>query len=255
MLPPIEYSLLPLCLLRMARLASFLLLCILAFDSLSWAHPGDDHNHEATERAEYLRHNARSLTHCAAKLKSRGNEAANLKRRQALAEELREKRGLESRPYFKARDLDSVLNKSHLSNQTGISRETAPQDLFSDNSSCILQPDVTEGPYYVSGELIRTNITDGEGGIPLALDIQIIDSTTCEPVPAIYLDIWHCNATGVYSGVVANGNGDSSDLGNLNNTAFRGLQKTDNMGIVQFETMFPGHYAGETKRFYITALY
>jgi protocatechuate 3,4-dioxygenase beta subunit len=38
--------------------------------------------------------------------------------------------------------------------------------------------------------------------VPLTLNIQLIDVKTCEPVPRIYLEAWHCNATGVYSGVV-----------------------------------------------------
>lgn len=27
------------------------------------------------------------------------------------------------------------------------------------------------------------------------MDIQLIDTNTCEPLPEIYTDIWHCNAT------------------------------------------------------------
>lgn len=221
----------------------------LAYFSISWAHPGHDHHAEAAERLEYLKHNTRSLSHCAARLRSRGHEAASLKRRQDLAHELRQTRGLDDHPFLKARDLDSVLNQSHRSNDTSINLETQPQNIFSDNSSCILQPEVTEGPYYVSGELIRRNITNGEEGVPLALDMQIIDVTTCEPVDGVYVDIWHCNATGVYSGVIAAGNGASSDSNNVNNTAFRGLQRTDEMGVVRFDTIFPGHYAGMIKGF------
>lgn len=85
------------------------------------------------------------------------------------------------------------------------------------------------------------------------LDIQIIDTSNCHPVIAVYLDIWHCNATGVYSGIVASGNGDSGDFSNLNNTSLRGLQKTDKTGIVGFETIFPGHYLGKTRGLSYTA--
>ena len=233
----------------MFRFASSIFVIFVASLILSWAHPGHDHQHEAAERLEYMRHNTRSLAYCAAKLKSRGHEASNLKRRQDLANELRRSHGLESHPFLGDRDLDSVLGKSHRSENASISLETAPQNLFSDNTSCILQPEVTEGPYYITGELIRKNITDGEAGIPLTVDMQFIDVTTCEPVRDVYVDIWHCNATGVYSGVVANGNGNPKDLGNLENTAFRGLQKTDEMGIAQFNTIFPGHYAGDLTTF------
>ena len=47
----------------------------------------------------------------------------------------------------------------------------------------------------VTGELIRKNIVEGQPGVPLYLDVQMIDTNTCEPVPNIYLDFWHCNAT------------------------------------------------------------
>jgi hypothetical protein len=213
--------------------------------ALASAHPGHDHNQEAAERARYLQANPRSLHHCAAKLKSRGHKEANFRRRQMLAETLGQKRSLEAGSCLKPRDLDSVLKTSHRSNDTSFDLDTPARDLFADHSSCILQPETTEGPYYVTGELIRRNITDGEQGVPMTLDIQIIDVSSCDPVPAIYLELWHCNATGVYGGVVARGNGNSRDSSNLNNTAFRGLQKTDSAGIVQFDTVFPGHYTGK----------
>jgi protocatechuate 3,4-dioxygenase beta subunit len=77
----------------------------------------------------------------------------------------------------------------------------------------------------------------------LTIDYQVIDVDTCEPVSA-YLEIWHCNALGVYSGVVASGNGDSSDTSNLDATWLRGIQQTDDDGVAQFDTIVPGHYTG-----------
>jgi len=56
--------------------------------------------------------------------------------------------------------------------------------------------------------------------------------------------MWHCNSTGVYSGVVASGNGDMSDESNLDKTFLRGLTTTDSDGVAQFTTTFPGHYTG-----------
>lgn len=102
------------------------------------------------------------------------------------------------------------------------------------------------------------------------MDIQVIDTNTCNPLPNIYMDIWHCNATvsfshhpfipalcllieprpltpalqGVYSGVQASGNGDESDATNLDATFLRGIQPSNKEGIVQFESIFPGHYTG-----------
>lgn len=209
---------------------------ILALASLCWCHTGQNLKDEAAERAEYLKYNSQSLASCAADLKASNREVENMKRRQNFAGSLRQSRGIESGPYLRADSVEIPANFSPSKDSLNV---------FGDQSSCILQPEMTEGPFYVNGELIRKNVVENERGIPLALDITIMDTTTCKPVTNTYVDIWHCNATGVYGGVVAGGNGDSSDLGNVNNTALRGLQKTDNWGIVQFETIFPGHYVGK----------
>lgn len=47
----------------------------------------------------------------------------------------------------------------------------------------------------VTGELIRENVVESQEGVPLYMDIQVIDTNTCNPLPNIYMDIWHCNAT------------------------------------------------------------
>ena len=43
--------------------------------------------------------------------------------------------------------------------------------------------------------MIRSDVSENQEGIPLFMDIQLVDSNTCEPVPEIFMDIWHCNAT------------------------------------------------------------
>lgn len=98
----------------------------------------------------------------------------------------------------------------------------------------------------VSGEYVRQDITDGHPGVPLTFDVQVIDTTTCEPLPQVALEAWHCNTTGVYGGVVNGGNGNSADASNINNTMFRGIQFSNDNGILQFDTTFPGHYTGRT---------
>lgn len=153
--------------------------------------------------------------------------------------------------YLRARDLDTVLSTSHASNLTGITADTDPSVLFTGNNSCILTPEVTQGPYWVKGELIREDITEDQEGVALHLDIQVIDVNTCEPVPSVYLELWHCNSTGVYSGIVASGNGDSSDEGNLDNTFLRGISQADDSGVVQFDTLFPGHYTSRATHIHV----
>lgn len=124
--------------------------------------------------------------------------------------------------------------------------------LLGDTSGVMLMPEVTSGPYYISGEVIRTNLVEDQPGVPLTLDVQIVDVDTCEPVPGIWLDFWQANATGVYSGVVGTleypeanmslPNGDPNDSENSKATFLRGLTATDEAGVATVETIFPGHY-------------
>jgi len=103
----------------------------------------------------------------------------------------------------------------------------------------------------VAGEYVRRNLVEQQPGVPLLLDYQVIDVNTCEPVPNVFLEMWHCNSTGVYGGVVAQGNGNSNDQSNLNATWLRGIQPTDEDGVAQFESIFPGHYTGRTTHIHV----
>jgi protocatechuate 3,4-dioxygenase beta subunit len=237
----------------------------------TFAHPGESaeqHGKDAAQRRAYLNANKRSLAHCADALQKRGNDVAMHQRRMAQVEKARAKRAISSgrfepvtkrqlltpgteNRYLRVRDVDSVLNTDHHSNMTGITTDSDPSLIFSGNNSCVLSPEVTQGPYWVQGELVREDVTDGQEGVPLTLDIQIIDVNTCEPVPEAFLEIWHCNSTGVYSGVVANGNGNTDDTSNMNNTFLRGIQKSDEDGVVTFETLFPGHYTGRATHIHV----
>lgn len=103
----------------------------------------------------------------------------------------------------------------------------------------------------VAGEYVRQNLVEQQAGVDIVLDYQVIDVDTCEPVADVYLEMWHCNATGVYSGVIASGNGDSSDETNIDKTWLRGIQKTDSDGVAQFESIFPGHYTGRATHIHV----
>ncbi|KAJ9142461.1 Catechol 1,2-dioxygenase 1 [Pleurostoma richardsiae] len=209
------------------------------------AHPGHDHHQEMEERRAMLQHTRRDLGHCMAKMKARGLEGRSLKRRSTKTTNLTKNRGL------KERDLTSLLNVSHESTES-YSLSTPETTIFASNNSCVLSPEVTEGPYYVSGEYIRQNIVESQEGVPMTIELQVLDVETCEPVDGELLEIWHCNSTGVYSGVSASGNGASdTDTSNLNATFLRGVQETDSDGVAQFETLFPGHYTGRTTHIHV----
>jgi len=217
------------------------LLAVAALAASSLAHPGHDPTQEIVERRQFMSSMKRAdLSHCAGKLAERGLPARNAARRAARVAAMREKRGLTKR------DLDEILNTDHDRTELGYTPETGPEELFAGNTSCLLSPETTDGPYYVGGEYIRTDVAEDQAGIPLYLDYQVIDVDTCEPIPEIHLELWHCNATGVYGGVVAPGNGDINDASNIDNTFLRGIQPTDEDGVATFETIYPGHYTGRT---------
>lgn len=115
---------------------------VLLLLSLSVAHPGHDPTEEILERRSFknsVRH--ASLTHCADKLKARGVQSRNLERRAATVAMARLSQDLTKR------DTDSVLAESHNKTSLGYSENTSISDLFSANASCVLTPEVTQGPY------------------------------------------------------------------------------------------------------------
>ena len=65
---------------------------------------------------------------------------------------------------------------------------------------CLLGVDVTEGPFYLDRRMDRADETEGRPGLPLEMAIQIVDAS-CRPIPQARVDIWHCDALGVYSNV------------------------------------------------------
>ncbi|KAK0617799.1 Intradiol ring-cleavage dioxygenase [Bombardia bombarda] len=202
------------------------------------AHPGHDIAAEIAERELMLSQMShRSLDHCAEEIKRSGMEARAVARRNELHEKLMKERGIVGRA--------TPINTSHKSTE-GYTLSTPLSTIFATNATCILSPEVTEGPYYVAGELIRSDLTETQAGVKLHLDIQVLDVKTCKAVPNVYVEIWHTNATGIYSGVVANGNGNFADKTNTKKSYLRGAQKTDTDGVVQFGTIFPGHYTGRT---------
>jgi len=219
-----------------------LLLCLIAAATIL-AHPGHDIAEEIVARAKYLERNPGSLSKCSSNLQARGLSSEYITRRHNLANELRAARGLAVVPSLDARDF-AAYNFSHLYSESSIGVDSHVDTDLGENSSCVLQPEVTAGPYLVTAEAERSNVTNGERGVPLTLLVQIIDTATCKPATALYVDMWQANSTGVYSGVMVDGNGNSKDATNLKNTALRGFQQKDSIGVVRFDTLFPGHYTG-----------
>jgi protocatechuate 3,4-dioxygenase beta subunit len=101
------------------------------------------------------------------------------------------------------------VDESHKSNEK-FNASTDPKVVFAGNNACVLSPETTEGPFCrskkkhrncrveiasssmpdVTGESVRSEVIDDQAGIPLYLDLQVIDVNTCEPMEGIFLEIW-----------------------------------------------------------------
>ena len=114
--------------------------------------------------------------------------------------------------------------------------------------SCIARPQQTEGPYFVDERLnrsdIRTDPTSGtvSPGVPVTLTFVVsrITSGGCEPLPGAQVDVWQCDALGIYSDVTDPG------FNTAGQKFLRGYQLTDPAGEAVFRTIYPGWYAGRT---------
>jgi protocatechuate 3,4-dioxygenase beta subunit len=104
--------------------------------------------------------------------------------------------------------------------------------------TCVLAPEQTEGPYYVEDAALRRNVTEGKAGTALTLRLTVANASTCKPIKGAAVEIWHCDASGVYSGVTQQGTESERFL--------RGVQRTDAKGLAIFRTIYPGWYQGRT---------
>ena len=101
-------------------------------------------------------------------------------------------------------------------------------------ASCVLTPELTEGPYYLDLRKIRGNITERKAGLRLDLRIRVVNASTCKPIANVAVDVWHCDALGKYSGI--------SSEGTSGKTYLRGIQLTNSSGLARIRTIYPGWY-------------
>jgi protocatechuate 3,4-dioxygenase beta subunit len=149
--------------------------------------------------------------------------------------------------------------------------------LFAGSNTCTLTETTTQGPYYFDADKIRSDIREDRQGTRLKVAVKVQDSEKCEPIPNAVVEIWHCDAGGLYSGAESlssgdgGGGGGAPPAGGLSGGApsgapdgggandgmqdltpqddkryLRGAQVTDKDGIVQFTTIWPGWYRGRT---------
>jgi protocatechuate 3,4-dioxygenase beta subunit len=117
-----------------------------------------------------------------------------------------------------------------------------PAAIASGAITCVLTPELTEGPYYIADEKLRRNITEGRPGTPLALKTTVVNASNCKPIKGAAVDIWHADAGGTYSGFGA---------GSASRTFMRGIQRTDANGLAGFDTVYPGWYQGRAVHIHV----
>ena len=114
--------------------------------------------------------------------------------------------------------------------------------------SCVVKPALTEGPYFVDEMLNRSDIrvepSDGsikEGALlKLIFNVSDVSANACAPLSGAQVDVWHCDAAGIYSDVEDPGFDTSGQKW------LRGYQITDENGVAEFTTIYPGWYSGRT---------
>jgi protocatechuate 3,4-dioxygenase beta subunit len=112
--------------------------------------------------------------------------------------------------------------------------------------SCIVRPQQIEGPYFVDEKLLRNDIRKDpfdnsmKEGVELKLifNVSQITGNNCIPLPDAIVDLWQCDAEGIYAGV------QDRDFDTRGKSFLRGYQITDSNGSAQFITIFPGWYRG-----------
>jgi protocatechuate 3,4-dioxygenase beta subunit len=113
------------------------------------------------------------------------------------------------------------------------------------NAACVVTPALTEGPYFVDERLNRADLRSDPAtggvrpGVPLGLIVklsQISGAGACTALAGALVDVWHCDALGVYSDVAAQGT--------VGQKFLRGYQVSDANGEARFTTVYPGWYPG-----------
>lgn len=119
----------------------------------------------------------------------------------------------------------------------------------SDAPRCVLTPEAIEGPFYSDVNLMRRDITDGRQGQKLELQLKVVDANGCAPLSDATVDIWHADATGLYSAFTEQG--DDANVDTTGEKFLRGVQTSDGDGVATFDTIYPGWYQGRTTHVHV----
>ncbi|MGH2588715.1 MAG: intradiol ring-cleavage dioxygenase [Dehalococcoidia bacterium] len=145
--------------------------------------------------------------------------------------------------------LVGVWGGRELFSSAGSSAQPAGARASSQMPACVVTPQLTEGPYFVDEMLFRSDIREDPAtgavseGVPLWLRFrvsQVGSEAACTPLAGAVVDVWQCDALGVYSDVQDPG------FSTVGQKFLRGSQYTDESGQAAFLTIYPGWYQGRT---------
>ena len=116
--------------------------------------------------------------------------------------------------------------------------------------ACVVRPALTEGPFFLDDKAlnrsdIRANTADAaslpgvvSAGVQFDLTFKVshVSGGACGAYQGVYVDVWHADAYGQYSGESSMG------INTPGQNFLRGYQVTDANGLATFRTIYPGWY-------------
>jgi protocatechuate 3,4-dioxygenase beta subunit len=135
--------------------------------------------------------------------------------------------------------------------------------LLRNDRACTLTHATIAGPTWFDAHDVRSDIRDGRPGVPLELAFRVVRLPSCAPLPNAVVDLWQCDALGVYSGFAhaAPGNGgrpggrdrygDKESAATDADRWLRGTQVSGPDGVVTFRTIYPGWYPTRTAHLHL----
>ncbi|KAI0316647.1 Intradiol ring-cleavage dioxygenase [Amylostereum chailletii] len=90
------------------------------------------------------------------------------------------------------------------------------------NDTCVTAPSTDIGQDWTANAPVSANIAGGQEGVSMILDIGVMDTTSCQALPNVLVEVWAPNEVGTYGEFL------------------RGATMTDANGIAEFDMIFPG---------------
>lgn len=129
-------------------------------------------------------------------------------------------------------------------------------------AECRLWPEQTEGPYHRDAPPERSDITEDRRGVPLRLGLRLLAARSAAPLPNVLVEVWHADHEGRYSGFlpfraqpgqIVTSESVPHEIVAPGETFLRGTQRTDERGMCQFHTVYPGWYSSRTVHIHLRA--